>query len=224
MIHDVIQNDNVRICMDMSKKVYSDASEHSLAISGKFDGQAIITETKCGKLVIAFRGTESCTDWFVNMMRYRRRFHCIRGALVHSGFLLQHMAMWDEIIKHLSPYMDRYNNILVTGHSLGGALATLFSARFACLHPELSVSCYTFGTPRVGNIKFVEGMQMLNNLSILRVNNVNDVVTWVPFCGFVHTTDVIHIPVTNLSWYEGRSRHSIKRMNDKFIERSSGLL
>ena len=214
-------SEHIRLCMYLAQTVYSDAidpSENSFSIQGRFDGQAIITETKCGKLVIAFRGSESCTDWLVNMLRYRRRFHCIKGALVHAGFLMQHMAMWDQTIKHLSSCMDRYNDILVTGHSLGGALATLFAARISCLYPELSVSCYTFGTPRVGNLKFVEGIHMLTNLSILRVNNANDVATWAPFCGFMHTPEVIQIPVNNVSWYNVRARHSIVRMNEKFID------
>ena len=45
----------------------------------------------------------------------------------------------------------------VTGHSLGGALATLaaLEARRACPDTtKLDISCYTFGAPRTGNHAF----------------------------------------------------------------------
>ena len=212
----------VRLCMEMSLHVYNDTIESSkrcVYITGTYDGQAIIRETDCGRLVIAFRGTDSYTDWIVNILSYRRRFTFIRGAYVHAGYLSQHDSMWDQIIEHLSWYTNVYKEILVTGHSLGGAQATLFSARVACLYPELSISCYTFGAPRVGNIKFVEGIHELTNLSMLRVNNENDIATWVPCFGFIHTPEVVHIPVHDLYWYECRKRHSIRRMYEVYISK-----
>lgn len=46
--------------------------------------------------------------------------------------------------------------VLVTGHSLGGALGMLCAYDVARAHPGLDVSCYTFGTPRVGNRAFAD--------------------------------------------------------------------
>lgn len=42
----------------------------------------------------------------------------------------------------------------LTGHSLGGALATLAAYDIAALWPTMAVSCYTFGAPRTGNRAF----------------------------------------------------------------------
>lgn len=48
--------------------------------------------------------------------------------------------------------------VLVTGHSLGGALAMLAAHDIAkaleALDRNTSVACYTFGAPRVGNYAF----------------------------------------------------------------------
>lgn len=46
--------------------------------------------------------------------------------------------------------------IVTTGHSLGGALATLasYDIRTQLDHPPCRMECYTFGAPRVGNYAF----------------------------------------------------------------------
>ena len=49
------------------------------------------------------------------------------------------------------------------GHSLGGALAQLAAhdvqTEFKRAHPRLWVSCYTMGSPRVGNRAFADTFQ-----------------------------------------------------------------
>ena len=79
--------------------------------------------------------------------------------------------------------MLKGKQLLVTGHSLGAALATLFSAR---INDENS-ACYTFGSPRTGTPKVVKQM----NFKAYRFRNNNDVVTKVPpeFLGFTHKSD-----------------------------------
>ena len=42
-------------------------------------------------------------------------------------------------------------SIVTTGHSLGGALATLAAVDLMIAFPNLTVSSQTFGSPRVGN-------------------------------------------------------------------------
>ncbi len=41
-----------------------------------------------------------------------------------------------------------------SGHSLGGALATLAACEIAKACPAVDVACYTFGAPRTGNHAF----------------------------------------------------------------------
>lgn len=42
-------------------------------------------------------------------------------------------------------------HVLFTGHSLGGALATLATLDLKRRHPGTKVTMYNYGSPRVGN-------------------------------------------------------------------------
>lgn len=76
--------------------------------------------------------------------------------------------------------------IKVSGHSLGGGLATLFSYQCAVKFPEKQVVCVTFGSPRVGNKAFVEKYHALSNLQHWRFQVDRDLVTRVPAFGYLH--------------------------------------
>jgi hypothetical protein len=71
------------------------------------------------------------------------------GALVHSGFKRYLDSIWGQVAQCVAGYRANHpnQNICITGHSLGGALATL---AFTRLNDPAS-SLITFGCPRVGN-------------------------------------------------------------------------
>ena len=80
---------------------------------------------------------------------------------VHRGFNKQFRSAWDEIkteIQLRSESIDSFEEILITGHSLGGSLATLCAketAEFATkLNKNINVEVITFGAPRVGDSSF----------------------------------------------------------------------
>ena len=65
--------------------------------------------------------------------------------------------------------------IILAGHSLGGALATLAACYFYDLGlKKENMSIYTFGAPPVGDEDFCKKYR--NNLDIYRVINKNDVI------------------------------------------------
>lgn len=83
---------------------------------------------------------------------------------------------------------DPETSVWVTGHSLGGALATLFTARLLDLQERgqrLNVrGMYTFGAPRVGDETFkrkMEAMAAKHQVALVRFRNDSDLVTSVPF-------------------------------------------
>ena len=53
-----------------------------------------------------------------------------------------------------APKKSPVKHIIFSGHSLGGALATLAAVQFSKQYPDIIISCVTFGSPRVGNGKF----------------------------------------------------------------------
>ncbi|PNG99177.1 Lipase, partial [Tetrabaena socialis] len=68
--------------------------------------------------------------------------------------------------------------VLVTGHSLGGALATLAVhdlAKRMPTHAQQAISLYSYGAPRVGNEPFVGEFDRLVR-NTWRVTNTNDIV------------------------------------------------
>jgi hypothetical protein len=101
--------------------------------------------------VIAFRGTDAADPRDV---LYDVKFWLINwpvGGKVHGGFFRALRNLQGPLEKALKK-VDGYR-LLVTGHSLGAAMATLF----ASAHPPDAL--YTFGCPRVGNAKFVATLQ-----------------------------------------------------------------
>uniref|UniRef100_A0A7S1D2T9 Fungal lipase-type domain-containing protein n=2 Tax=Cyclophora tenuis TaxID=216820 RepID=A0A7S1D2T9_CYCTE len=76
--------------------------------------------------------------------------------------------------------------IYVTGHSLGGALATLFAFETAAsVDPRIPkpVSCITIASPKVGGLTFRRAFQALERQGVmrcLRIANNKDLVTLLP--------------------------------------------
>lgn len=77
---------------------------------------------------------------------------------VHKGFQDQFCAVERKLTADLAARADRFDRLVVTGHSLGGALATLAAVVYAADEriEKKEVWCYTFGCPRVGDEAFVE--------------------------------------------------------------------
>ena len=219
---------DVHTCMNGAMDAYNSISSSAqcLRLSGRYDGQVTIRKTAEGRAHVAFRGSESTKDWLINLSRNQVDYPPIAGAGVHAGFLRQHDGLWEQIVSHLQTYETlESHGILVTGHSLGGGLATLFYVRIASLLPSVSVACYVFGAPRVGNQVFVGGAKRLDNLSMLRVNNAYDLIPQIPIRGYVHTSNVVTLPTDqNLWWFQGLARHSMKRMCQQFQRQRTSFI
>ena len=110
-------------------------------------------------IVLAFRGTQlddfwaSLLDFVVDVGIFPVPDHA--GHLVHGGFNAALGEVWTEVLEKLRSEQARQPRPLwVTGHSLGGALATLAASRCA-LEPSLRLhGGYTFGSPFVGDKRF----------------------------------------------------------------------
>ncbi len=140
-------------------------------------------------IVISFRGSRSNPDWIADAAIIQTYFPYTRIKLgIHSGFAAIYKACRQQIMDTLSA-MDSSKQLFITGHSLGGALAVLCSLDAAVNTVHNNPVMYNFGSPRVGNSKFVQAYNEVIDNSI-RVVNTNDIVTLLP-------PAVVHPPLSN---------------------------
>lgn len=118
--------------------------------------------------VLVFRGTEQKIQDFLHDADTWPIPAFGGSVLVHRGFKRALNSVW-AAIDHALDRIDA--PLFYTGHSLGAALATLAAARRS---PR---AVYAFGSPRVGDTRFV---QKLKDVPIHRIVCGNDMVATVP--------------------------------------------
>jgi len=103
-------------------------------------------------LIISFRGSDDVFDLAVNLATAQNPDLEYYEGAVHRGFAEALDDVWMELRTLIDTLHLDGQRIWVTGHSLGGALATLTAKRLhAFMEP---VQCITFGQPRVGDPQF----------------------------------------------------------------------
>jgi len=160
------------------------------------------------EVVLAFRGTEPSefNDLKADLNIWPDKAQI--GGWVHNGFQNEVNELWDAIIAFVNK-SHRDKKTSVCGHSLGAAMATIAASRMHLQGKQLTL--YTFGSPRVGNKKFVDSIVHVPHYRF--VNN-NDLVTTVPmwFMGYRHHGTVMYFNYNgifkNLAWW--------RKMKDKF--------
>lgn len=120
---------------------------------------------------IVFRGTEpsELNDLKADLKAWRVK-DPTTGFKVHAGFCAEVDDIWNEICIWYEA--NKTDKLVITGHSLGAAMATIAASRLPA--DEL----YTYGSPRVGGYRFRRFMN--KKCKIYRYVNNNDIVCRVP--------------------------------------------
>lgn len=156
---------------------------------------AINTDT----IYIVWRGSSSIDD-FLRDANVRRVPFLKKNELVHVGFLNAFNSIKDYLDKVIENSfrkiggIDKIKNIVICGHSLGGALATLTAYHFCEKYTDLKdkVQKISIGSPRVGNDEFKKNYNKLVKNS-LRVVNDSDIVARIPKIGYKHVDNVLSL-------------------------------
>lgn len=159
--------------LDTAMKLY-DLDHFELLWERKEDTKVLLAWNQ-DRIVMSFRGTASLINVLADLQFWLASHPPSRGRgtryigthpAVHAGFLRSWQAnslnkriiqRIEEIVEQGGPLPHgRKRKILLTGHSLGGALAHLAAYDITKAFPGATVRVYTFGSPRVGNHAFAK--------------------------------------------------------------------
>lgn len=124
------------------------------------DTQGIFGEAFGNTFLLAFRGSEETgiADWINDLKFLPANFPYGQknntAIKVHSGFIEAYNSVREAMFKAAKE--TPHKQIIVTGHSLGAALATMCAVDIKYNLSDKSVSVYTFGSPKVGNADFAK--------------------------------------------------------------------
>jgi len=138
------------------------------------------------EVVVAIRGTLTVWEWLQDAKFLFKPFTNVAGAgLTEDGFTdmydsfsFQPAPNGSSFIQDLLGRLSPNSNVTITGHSLGGALATLLALDFAA-HSALPLTVFTIASPRVGDLTF---SRVFDNIvpACFRVANRLDIVPKTP--------------------------------------------
>ena len=158
-------------------------------------------------LVVAFRGTDiaQLADVWTDL-----DYEKVETELgeVHKGFYEASQALMRSVVAAIE-HRGNPRHVWLTGHSLGGAIATLAMRQLELQGHRIS-GLVTFGQPRVGDHAFTKAMNRRLGTRMLRVINEDDVVASLP----------PRIPFVMPAYYSGGS---VIQFLDGELKRSAGV-
>ena len=150
-----------------------------------------------GYTILAVEGTKETTDWLTNIKFVLKSDDCHRGFKNNSYRSLSKLVCDYEAL-------DKKRKLVIAGHSLGGATATLIAD---LIYPNnQNIALVTAGSPRPGGRKLKE---RLKNVEHLRFVYGDDIVPKTPpwSFGYVHTHQPIQLEDDNDTRFDGVAAH-----------------
>ena len=159
----------------------------------------VATDTTASLIVISFRGSRSVRNWLTDFSFPVIMTSICQDCFASTGFYASWLESQTGVFTALDAARAQYPSyrIVVTGHSLGGALATI--AVGALRSNGTSVDMYTYGAPKVGLRGIAEYISQTNMGSNFRVTHVNDPVPRMPplLAGYQHVSPEYYITSGN---------------------------
>lgn len=168
--------------------IFSDEATDSHGFLGVMSSQNTI--------YIVFRGSTSTTNWVSDFDTELTPYSACQDCEVHLGFFDAYGKIRQQIVDAMTAIRQQYPDyqIVVTGHSLGGALATLAALDLISMGCT-KVQLVNFGSPRVGEKNFAAYASSLL-VDTLRITHYRDPAPHVPY----------HQRYEHIigEWYEGK--------------------
>ncbi len=146
-------------------------------------------------IFISFRGSENIQNWITNIQVSKTNPYSDKNIAVEKGFYNLFESLKPEIETTVDKLTRKYNTkqLLITGHSLGSGLATLYAFDILYYGKDYKIhSLITFGSPRVGNEEFAIKFESYPIYS-KRITHYYDIVPHVPeeFMGYRHISQEV---------------------------------
>ena len=165
---------------------------------------AIFKDDNAKELILSFPGSASLQDFITDFSfvpLYQATAAGCMNCRVHGGFYVAWRSIADEVTTALADLQSknpRYITI-ITGHSLGGAIATLAYTDLKASSVPIKTA-YTMGAPRVGNSAYADFNDALSGASnsnigtLVRITHNTDGVPGLPSqtMGFQHSRTEIY--------------------------------
>ncbi|KAH7115385.1 Alpha/Beta hydrolase protein [Dactylonectria estremocensis] len=150
--------------------------------------------------IVSFRGSASIRSWLSDFIFPRIPVDICSGCTAHWGFWTSWVDARDRVLQAIRTAAARNPGfrITITGHSLGGAIASLAAAELR--NNGYNVALYTFGAPRFGDdaLSTYITNQAGGNY---RVTHYNDPVPRVPpmLVGYAHISPEYYVSTPDLA-------------------------
>ncbi len=170
-------------------------------------------------IVIAFRGTEpnEWNDIKADMDASKALAETV--GHVHRGFKKEVDDLWPQLEKMLVENKQNLaKKLWFTGHSLGGAMASICAGRCLLSHIDTQPEqVHTFGSPRVGTKRYINHAK----IDYFRWVNNNDIVTRSPpaWLGYRHSGQEIYLDSDG----QVKTLNAVERRADMWKGLISGL-
>ncbi|CAN6337840.1 unnamed protein product [Urochloa humidicola] len=138
-------------------------------------------------VIVVFRGTQenSIQNWIEDLFwkQLDLDYPGMPEAKVHSGFYsaYHNTTLRDGVVRGIQKTRQVYGNIpvMVTGHSMGGAMASFCALDLVVNFGLKDVTLMTFGQPRIGNAVFASNFKR-HLPNAIRMTNAHDIVPHLP--------------------------------------------
>ena len=141
------------------------------------------------EMYIVFRGSKGFRDWIANMKILKSKTDF---GKVHSGFMDAFVVVREKIFTAMVRARENNKKLYLSGHSLGGALATIAAADSNFNIGSTPIEgIYTYGMPKTSNRTAANYINSNFGSRFFRFVNDRDIVTRIP-PGSRHVGRLIH--------------------------------
>ena len=149
---------------------------------------------------ISIRGSSDINNWISNIQTRIIYPYFDKNIGVHNGLYHEYLLYRKRLLTYIQG-LDVNVSLIITGHSSGGATASLLAYDLVSLS-YTNIQLYTFGSPRIGNKEFVNSF-MSFDIQSNRITYKKDIVPHLPeeLFGFVH--------IPHELWFTSSSKYKL---------------